>query len=108
MKIIKTTQYQRDFRKKIQGKNLIKEEETMKAIEELMMNSNNMKELLLNPLSIIYRIEKKKGDLREIYTARINQKLRMYIKPIGEYPYQLIEIEELELKKIDDKHYGDG
>lgn len=53
MKIIKTTPYQRDFRKKIQGKNLIKEE-TIKAIEELMMNSNNMKELLLNPLSIIH------------------------------------------------------
>ena len=32
----------------------------------------------------------------------------MYIKPIGEYPYELINIVEVELEKIDDKHYGDG
>lgn len=45
---------------------------------------------------------------KEIYTARINSKLRMYIKPIGKYPYKLEEIVEIELREIDDKHYGDG
>ena len=63
---------------------------------------------MLNPLAIVYNIEKKQGNLKEIYTARINQKLRMYIKPKGEYPYKLEEIIELELKEIDDKHYGEG
>jgi len=65
---------------------LKREEQTILAIEELMMNSNNMKEVTLNPLAIIYGIEKKKGNLKEIYTADVNRKLRIYIKPIGEYP----------------------
>ena len=32
----------------------------------------------------------------------------MYIKPIGDYPYRLEKILEIELVCIDDKHYGDG
>ena len=35
-------------------------------------------------------------------------KLRMYIKPIGEYPYNLEQIIEVELREIDDKHYKEG
>jgi len=85
-----------------------KEEEKIEAIEELMIQSINMKELMLNPLSRVYGIEKKMGNLKEIYTAKINSKLRMYIKPVGEYPYNLEEIIEVELREIDDKHYGDG
>lgn len=108
MKIIKTTTYLKDLQKKIKNKHKKKEEETIEAIEELMIQSKNMKELMLNPLAIVYNIEKKKENLKEIYTARINQKLRMYIKPKGEYPYKLEEIIELELKEIDDKHYGEG
>ena len=73
-----------------------------------MIQSKNMKELMLNPLSIVYNIEKKTGNLKEIYTAKINQKLRMYIRPVGKYPYILEEIVEIELEQIDDKHYGDG
>ena len=49
-----------------------------------------------------------KGNLKEIYTARINQKMRLCIKPIGEYPYNIVEITELEFLRIDDKHYGEG
>lgn len=85
-----------------------KEEMIIIKIEQLLINSENMKELVLNPLSKLYNIEKKSNDLKEIYTARINSKIRMYIKPIGEYPYNLEEILELELVCIDDKHYGDG
>lgn len=108
MRIIKTASYKKDLQKKIKNKHKKKEEETIEAIEELMIQSNNMKELMLNPLSVVYNIEKKKGNLKEIYTARINSKLRMYIKPIGKYPYKLEEIVEIELREIDDKHYGDG
>ena len=32
----------------------------------------------------------------------------MYIKPIGEYPYKLEKIVEVELREIDDRHYGEG
>ena len=108
MRIIKTASYKKDLQKKIKNKHKKKEEETIEAIEELMIQSNNMKELMLNPLSVVYNIEKKKGNLKEIYTARINSKLRMYIKPIGKYPYKLEEIVEIELREIDDKHYRDG
>lgn len=108
MKIIKTKNYIKDVQKKIKNKHKIKEEETIEAIEELMIQSKNMKELMLNPLSIVYNIEKKVGNLKEIYTARINQKLRMYIRPVGQYPYNLEEIVEIELEQIDDRHYGEG
>lgn len=108
MRIIKTASYKKDLQKKIKNKHKKNEEETIEAIEELMIQSNNMKELMLNPLSVVYNIEKKKGNLKEIYTARIDSKLRMYIKPIGKYPYKLEEIVEIELREIDDKHYGDG
>lgn len=67
-----------------------------------------MDELINSPLSRIYKIEKKNGILKEIYTARINAKLRLYIKPNGSYPYELKIINEVEFLKIDDKHYGDG
>ena len=85
-----------------------KEEMIIIKIEQLLINSENMKEVVLNPLSKIYNIEKKSNDLKEIYTARINSKIRMYIKPIGDYPYRLEKILEIELVYIDDKHYGDG
>lgn len=108
MKIIKGKAYIKDYKKKIEYKHLHKEIQRIKDIQDLILDSQNFKSLLLNPLSIIYGIEQKKGDLKEIYTARVNQKIRLYIKPIGEYPYNVVEIKELEFLKIDDKHYGDG
>ncbi len=108
MKIIKNNTYIKDLQKKIIDKHKKKEQQTIEVIEELLKQSENMKKLMLNPLSIVYGIEKKRGILKEIYTAKINSKLRMYIKPIGEYPYKLEEIIEVELKEIDDRHYGEG
>ena len=108
MKIIKDKTYIKDYKKKIEYKHLYKEIERIKNIEDLILDSKNLKSLIINPLSSIYGIEQKKGDLKEIYTAKVNQKIRLYIKPIGEYPYKTVEITELEFIKIDDKHYGDG
>ena len=40
---------------------------------------------------------------------KLNFKLRLYLKPKAEYPYDKLEqIVELEFVKIDDKHYGEG
>lgn len=108
MQIIKTKTYIKDLQKKIKNNYKKKEQETIEAIEELMIQSKNMQEVIINPLSRVYNIEKKQGNLKEIYTANINMKLRMYIKPIGEYPYKLEEIVEVELREIDDQHYGEG
>ncbi len=108
MKIIKGKTYLKEYKKKIKNKHLNKEIERILNIEELILDSQNFKELLLNPLSIVYGIRQKKENLKEIYTANINEKIRLYIKPIGEYPYNVVEINELEFLKIDNKHYGDG
>ena len=106
--MIKTKTYIKDLQKKIKNKHKKKEQETIEAIEELMIQSKNRQEVIINPLSRVYNIEKKQGNLKEIYTANINMKLRMYIKPIGEYPYKLEKIVEVELREIDDRHYGEG
>ena len=57
---------------------------------------------------MIYNINNKSGNLKEIYTANVNQKIRLYMKPVGKYPYNEIEITEMEFIEIDDQHYGDG
>lgn len=108
MKIIKNKIFLKDYKKKILDKHKVKEEEMFNKIEELILDSPNLKALLLNPLSNIYKINQKEGNLKEIFTAKINSKIRLYMKPIGEYPYNNIEIIEIEFLKIDNKHYGDG
>ena len=108
MKIIKNKQFEKDYKKKILSKHKYKEAEEFKKIEDLILDSDNLKILLLNPLSNVYNIYQKEKNLKEIFTARLNSKIRLYMKPIGEYPYNAIEIIEIEFLKIDDKHYGDG
>ena len=69
MKIVKTTGYKKDFQKKIVKKHKKKEQEVIERIEELLIQSTNMKELMINPLRIVYNIEKKKRWLeRYIYS----------------------------------------
>ena len=43
-----------------------------------------------------------------VEAAKVNAKLRLYIHPVGDYPYNLIEIDKIMLEKIDDKHYWEG
>ena len=87
---------------------MTKEINNIKEICEFITLFSNMNELLLNNQRILYGIEKKKGNLKEIYTARVNSKIRLYMHPDGTYPYNLIEIDKMVLEKIDDKHYGEG
>ena len=108
MKIIKDKTYIKDYKKKIVYKHMQDEIERIRDIENLILDSKDLKALMLNPLRIIYGIEQKKGDLKEIYTADVNKKIRLYIKPIGEYPYNMVEITELEFLRIDNRHYGEG
>lgn len=108
MKIIKSKNYEKDYKKKILNKYKQKEINRIQNIEELVLDSENLKSLLLNPLSLVYNIRQKEGVLKEIFTANVNSKIRLYMKPIGEYPYNKIEIKSIEFLKIDDKHYGEG
>ena len=108
MKNIKSKNYEKDYKKKILNKYKQKEIDRIQSIEELVLDSENLKSLLLNPLSLVYNIGQKEGVLKEIFTANVNSKIRLYMKPIGEYPYNKIEIKSIEFLKIDDKHYGEG
>lgn len=108
MYIIKSKQYNKDYKKIILDKHLNKESEIIENIEVAIIMSANLKNLINSNMAITYNIEKKKGNLKEIYTARINKKLRLYIKPLGSYPYDNEEIVEVEFVEIDDKHYGEG
>ncbi len=108
MQIIKTTKYKQDLKKKIINKHLDKELQRIYKIEDLILSVKNLQELINHPFKNIYGIEKKHNNLKEIYTAHINKKIRLYMKPVGTYPYDLIEITEIEFIKVDDKHYGEG
>lgn len=106
--INKTKAYERDLRKKIISKHKFNELERIMHIETLIKSSSNMQRLIDSPLAKIYEIKKKNGDLKEVYTAKVNNKIRLYLKPEGKYPYDLVSIEVIEFVKIDDKHYGEG
>lgn len=108
MVIIKSKQYKKSYNKKILYKHLIKEESRIINIENLIISSKNLQDLINSPYKNIYHIEQKHGNLREYYTARINDKIRLIMKPVGNYPYNTLEIEELEFIDIDTSHYGEG
>ncbi len=109
IKIIKEKAYIKSLKKVIILAHRDNELKTLEKIERLIIQSKNMKELMLNPLHIIYNIEQKKGDLQEIFTANLNSKIRLRMKPVANYPYDKLEqIDSIEFVIIDDKHYGDG
>ena len=49
MKITYTTKYNQDYKKIIIKKNMIKEKEKIEKIKDIIIASNNLHELLLNP-----------------------------------------------------------
>lgn len=108
MIIKKTKAYEKSYKKIIKDKYLTREIERIRNIENIIISSKNLEDLVLNPYKEIYHIEQKKGDLKEFYTARINDKIRLIMKPLGTYPYNKIEITEIEFINIDNKHYGEG
>ena len=108
MYIIKSKNYQKSYKKKILDKHLEKEKTRIDHIENLLLASENLRAVIQSPYKNVYHIEQKKNNLKEFYTARINDKLRLILKPSGNYPYNLIEIEEIEFIQIDDKHYKEG
>ena len=107
MVINESTAYKRDYKKIIINKHMIKEKEKIENIKNIILSSNNLQELLCSPYKDIYYITKKSGNLKEYYTARINSKLRLIMKPEGEYPYNNLTIDKIEFVSIDDKHYGE-
>lgn len=105
---IKTSKYKQDLKKKIVNKHLKRELEVLYKIEDLILSVNNLQELISHLFKNVYKIEKKSSNLKEIYMSHVNKKIRLYMKPVGHYPYNLIEIIKIEFVKIDDKHYNEG
>lgn len=108
MVIEESSNYKKDYRKIIINKRMIREQERINNIKNVILNSKNFQELLCSPYKDIYRIEKKKGNLKEYYTVHVNSKFRLFMKPLGKYPYNSLEITSIEFIKIDDRHYGEG
>ena len=106
--IIESKQYQKDYKKIIISKNLHREAEKIENIKSIIYNCENMHTLITNPISKLYYIEKKSGNLKEYYTARLNNKIRLIMKPIATYPYNLIEITEIEFVNINNDQYKQG
>ena len=106
MVIIETNSYKKSVKKIL--KNKTNELNRLENIKNIIIMSNNLHELLLSEYKKIYHIEKKKGNLKEFYTAHLNSKLRLIMKPVGEYPYKEIEIDNIIFDDIDDSHYGEG
>ena len=106
--IIKDKKYLKSYKKYILDKRLNSEINRISNIENIIINSINLQALVNSPYKNIYYIEQKKGNLKEYYTARINGKMRLVMKPIGKYPYNALEITEIEFLDIDNKHYREG
>ena len=107
MIIYYSSRFKRDY-KKLVKKHMNDEIGQLDKIKNIIVSSNNLHDLLLNPYSKIYDISQKHGNLKEIITARINSKLRLWMRPIGDYPYDYVQIIEIEMIEIDDSHYGEG
>ena len=107
MIINESTAYKKDYRKIIINKHMVKEQEKINNIKNIILISRNFHELLCSPYKNVYYITKKSSNLKGYYTARINSKLRLIMRPEGEYPYNNLTIDKIEFVSIDDKHYGE-
>lgn len=104
MKIIKTKAYERDYKNKLKNKIEVMNRE--KFIIKALNISANLKVALNDTYLRTRHFEKKKGKLKEFYTARLNDKNRLVMRPVGDYPYDTILIDEIIFEEIDDSHYG--
>ena len=75
MIVIESTKYKKSYDKLL--KNKVKEQDRINDIIGLLRVSNNLHSVLLNPYKIIYHIEQKKGNLKELYTANCGVNLKM-------------------------------
>lgn len=108
MKLIETSKYKRDYKDEILKKHKTEEQNEIEDIKTFLISKDTLQDVINDPLCPVYNIRKKKGNLKQYYTADVNRKMRLFLKPIGKYPYNTIEISEIELSSIDNHHYGEG
>lgn len=108
MNIIETDKYKKSYNKLL--KRCTKEKKRIQDIKDFLIGKNNLHEVLIDPFKNIYHIEQLHHN-RKDFSARIdnsNNKLRLIMMPIGEYPYNTIEITDIEFVDIDNDHYKKG
>lgn len=103
MVINKTSGYKKSINK-LKKSHKKKEIEKVSQIEEILIHHNNLKELAQSVMWRIYRFEKLKGDKKEVYSARINQKYRLEFSAVNDKVNKLEEVIELDLLEVSD-HY---
>ena len=106
MNIIETSKYKRSY-KKLVNKHLDKELGIIDIIMKQLYLHNSLDEFMKSSIKYKYNIDQKKGDMKEYITARLNGHTRLIMKPVGNYPYNYIEIIEIEFIDINEKHYKD-
>lgn len=107
MKIIYDSMFKRN-KKKLEQKHMQEEIDNLFTITTSIVSSNNLYDLLNSNIAHYFHIEFKTSDMKMLLTARLNRKIRLIMQPIGKYPYNTLEIIEIEFVKIDNHHYGDS
>jgi plasmid maintenance system killer protein len=106
MNIIESNNYKKAYKKVLKNKD--KEKERLNKIITIFLEYPTLHDVMITPYKEIYYIEQKHANLKEYYTARLNKTMRLIMKPVGEYPYNTVEITDIEFIDIDNKHYGEG
>ncbi|HHU55137.1 MAG TPA: hypothetical protein GXZ48_00405 [Acholeplasmataceae bacterium] len=100
----KTNKYLRDC-KKLKRKNRKELLINIEKIENVLIYHDNFYGVVNSPFYKIYNFEQLVGNREGYYSARIGGAERIIFKPVGEKPYNHIEIEEIILEEISVKHY---
>ena len=104
MIIRESSNYKKSYKKNLVNKYKDKEIERIKIFIGRLESYNNLQDFMNSSDKARYYVEQKKQNLKEIFAARI-YKIRLIFKPISEYPYNYIEIDEIELLEVNDDHY---
>ena len=103
MNIIESKNYKKTYNKILKNKTI--EQECLEKIKNVIISSNTLHDVITSPFKNIYHIEQKKENLKYLYTARLNKNIRLIMIPVGNYPYNTMEITDIIFEDIDNNHY---
>ena len=104
MNIYESKKYKKAYSKLIKN---TKERDRIENIKSLLISKDNLQCVINDPLHNIYHIEQLKYNNHN-YSARVNNKVRLIMIPVGDYPYNIIEITDIVFDDIDNYHYERG
>ena len=108
MNIIESDNYKKSYKKLL--KTGVREKERIENIKNLLISKKTLHDVMIDPLQNVYHIEQLTGNRHE-YSARLNNsnnKIRLIMKPVGNYPYNIMEITDIIFDDVDNYHYERG